>query len=180
MGDRIVVLREGHVQQVDTPLNLYNDPVNRFVAGFIGSPSMNLVDGAIVREDGLHFRAKEGTFTLPIDQSWAGHFDTYASSTPVTMGIRPEDLYLAGSPYVEGPTAEASFQLDVVEPMGNEIIIYLRADALDEQIVGRIAPQDLPDTGASIDLAFDLQKLHFFDAETGESLLSQRMAEAAS
>lgn len=67
--------------------------------------------------------------------------------------------------------------MDVVEPMGNEIIIYTHVGALEDQVVGRIAPQELPETGSPIDLAFALQKLHFFDAESGESLLTQRDAE---
>ena len=180
MGDRIVVLRDGHIQQVDTPLNLYNNPVNRFVAGFIGSPSMNLIDGQMMRDDGLQFRAKSGAFTLPIREPWAPELEHYAAETPITLGIRPEDLYLANSPYAKGPTAQATFQLDVVEPMGNEIIIYTHADGLEDSIVGRIAPQDLPDAGASIEVAFDLEKLHFFDAETGESLRQPSVPEAAS
>ena len=96
MGDRIVVMLDGHIQQIDTPLNLYDHPVNRFVAGFIGSPSMNFVTGEVAREDGLHFRALENVFTLPL----AGQHETslkYYEGKKVTLGIRPEDLYVAGS-----------------------------------------------------------------------------------
>lgn len=184
MGDRIVVLRDGHIQQIDTPLRLYNRPINRFVASFIGSPSMNLVEGRLIREEDLLFQARNDAFTLPIGPSWAAHLGSYASGSAITMGIRPEDLYLAKRSHAEGPVAQAPFQLAVVEPMGNEIIVYARAtaghqDAEADPIVGRITPQELPETGGTVELAFDLQKLHFFDAETGASLHPERAAATA-
>ena len=167
MGDRIVVLKDGHVQQVDTPLNLYDRPVNRFVAGFIGSPSMNFVSGSVLREDGLRFRAVGNTFTIELTDELASHLSDYEGKE-VTLGIRPEDLYVAGSPYITSPVAEASMLIDVIEPMGNEIVVY--ASTLDQEIVARVAPQQLPDPGQSLDVALDLTKLHFFDAETGEAI----------
>jgi multiple sugar transport system ATP-binding protein len=167
MGDRIVVLKDGYVQQIDTPLNLYDRPVNSFVAGFIGSPSMNFVSGTVLREDGLRFRAMGNTFTIELTDELASHLSDYEGKE-VTLGIRPEDLYVAGSPYITTAVAEAPMLIDVIEPMGNEIVVY--ASTLDQEIVARVSPQPLPDPGQSLDMALDLTKLHFFDAETGEAI----------
>jgi multiple sugar transport system ATP-binding protein len=167
MGDRIVVLKDGHVQQIDTPLNLYDHPDNSFVAGFIGSPSMNFVEGTVVREEGLHFRAMGNAFSIELTEDLASHLGEYEGKG-VTLGIRPEDLYVAGSPYITTPVAETSILIDVIEPMGNEIVIYART--LDQNIVARVAPQSLPEPGQSLNMALDLTKLHFFDAESGEAI----------
>jgi multiple sugar transport system ATP-binding protein len=171
MGDRIVVLRDGRIQQIDTPLNLYNQPTNRFVAGFIGSPSMNLIDGTLARGDGRQFRAVNDACRIPLDVGWAQRFDLAgASDRRVALGIRPEDLYVAGSTHVDGPTAVVQHTIDVIEPMGNEIIVYAHIEGIDDAIVARVAPQELPDPGSSIELAFDLSQLHLFSAETGEAI----------
>ncbi|MBT8399461.1 MAG: sn-glycerol-3-phosphate ABC transporter ATP-binding protein UgpC [Rhodothermia bacterium] len=168
MGDRIVVMKDGHIQQVDAPLNLYNAPVNKFVAGFIGSPSMNFVAGRLVDDDGkTAFRAEGNAFTVSVSESSRSELDGRVGQE-VVLGIRPEDIYVAGSPYIPGPVAEFDLLLDVLEPMGNEIVLYARS--LDQTIVARVAPQALPEPGKSIRLAFDASRLHFFDAETGESL----------
>lgn len=170
MGDRIVVLRDGHIQQIDTPLNLYNDPANRFVAGFIGSPSMNLIDGVLGRDPEVHFQAENREFRLPIQDEWFREYVTGGKTDQVVLGIRPEDLYVAGSRYADGQTAEVSVTIDVVEPMGNEIILYTHVEGVEGSIVARIAPQDLPEPGHSLELSFDLSKLHLFSGDTGEKI----------
>jgi multiple sugar transport system ATP-binding protein len=167
MGDRIVVLKDGHIQQIDTPLHLYHHPANRFVAGFIGSPAMNFVEGAVARGDGgLVFHADEGAFTLPLDAAHADRLQGHLGQA-VTLGVRPESLHVAAeaAPHLSAPVA---WQLDVTEPMGNEIVLYVHTGP--HEAVARVAPQPLPEPGASLDLAFDLQALHFFDAATGEAL----------
>lgn len=179
MGDRIVVLRKGHIQQIDTPLNLYNHPANRFVASFIGSPSMNLVDGTLARGDELHFQAENDAFTLPLGTEWSRRLKAPSSPDRVTLGIRPEDLHVAGSAYPDGPTATVQFTIDVLEPMGNEIIVYAHADGIDEAVVARVAPQDLPDPGSPIDLALDLNQLHLFEADTGEVISKKEPVSSA-
>ncbi len=167
MGDRIVVLRDGFIQQIDKPLNLYNHPNNRFVAGFIGSPAMNFVSGKLVDDGGLAFRAQGSAFTLPLAELKNREIKNYAGRD-VTLGIRPEDIYVAGSPYIQNPVSEAALTLEVIEPMGNEIFIYTRS--LDEEVVARVAPQPLPEPGEKVQLAFDLRKLHFFDAESERTI----------
>jgi multiple sugar transport system ATP-binding protein len=163
MGDRIVVMKDGYIQQIDTPLNLYNRPANLFVAGFIGSPAMNFVRGRLVRDGGLTFRAESDTFALPLDESWSKILAEHVGKE-VSLGIRPENIYVAGSPHIRTPVAEATLTLDVIEPMGNEIFLY--SHSLEQALVARVAPQPTPAPGEPIQFAFDLTQLHFFDAET--------------
>jgi len=174
MGDRIVVMRDGHIQQIDAPLRLYNHPVNQFVAGFIGSPSMNFIQGDLVREEGAHFRAGGDAFSLPLHDT---HLATLADyrATEVVLGIRPEDLYVAGSPFAPEPVALIDSTLEVLEPVGNEIFVYTRTG--EHVMVARVLPQSLPEPGQAIRLAMDLTKLHFFDVATGTTV---GMADSAS
>ncbi len=176
MGDRIVILRDGFIQQIDRPLHLYDHPRNKFVAGFIGSPSMNFVEGKIIRDDGLKFRAMGNAFTLAIDDARVEDVDRY-EGREVTMGIRPEDIYVAGSGYISNPVAEADFLLDVTEPMGNEIFVYARS--LEQDLVARVAPQTLPEPGQSVRLALDLKKLHFFDNDSEMAIGEEKPPAAA-
>ncbi|HUP01499.1 MAG TPA: sn-glycerol-3-phosphate ABC transporter ATP-binding protein UgpC [Gemmatimonadota bacterium] len=173
MGDRIVVLEAGRVQQIDVPLGLYERPANRFVAGFIGSPTMNFIEGRIVRDGSPSFRARGGALTLALPAGLAAP-DPEGSGRDVVLGIRPEDLFLAGRPdegaetVSRGDGPRARFVLELLEPMGNEVFVHARAGEL--PVVARVPPQDLPERGAGIELRFDLSKAHFFDPATGERL----------
>ena len=171
MGDRIVVMRDGHIQQIDSPLHLYNHPVNKFVAGFIGSPSMNFILGTLVGGEGVQFRSGDEAFTIALDEARASSLGDYGGKD-VILGIRPEDLYVAGSTYAPQPVAEVNATLDVLEPMGNEIFVYARPG--EPVIVARVSPQSLPEPGQPIRLAMDLTKLHFFDVETEKSIGAER------
>ncbi len=163
MGERIVVLDGGRIQQVGAPLELYERPVNRFVAGFIGSPAMNFLEGRIAGDGELSFRTPDGGISLALGGRPAGTLDRW-SGGEVVLGIRPENLQVAGAGPERG-TARARAVLDVVEPMGNEIFLYARAG--EHSLVARVAPQELPEPGAEIVLAFDVEKLHCFDTLTG-------------
>ncbi len=176
MGDRIVVMKDGFIQQIDTPLNLYDHPENRFVAGFIGSPSMNFLSGRIVRDNGIVFRAFGNALTMPVGRRYEDVLNGYLDRD-VVLGVRPEDVFVAGSPYITNPVATGSMLIDVLEPMGNEVFVYARS--LDQTIVARVAPQPLPTPGQSVELAFDLTKLHFFDAETEGVIRAAPMNKAA-
>jgi multiple sugar transport system ATP-binding protein len=167
MGDRIVVLKDGHVQQIDTPLELYNNPVNRFVAGFIGSPAMNFIEGRIVREGAPVFVADSGDLRLELLPEHGRALES-ASTDRVTLGVRPEDVYVAGRVPADRRASTARLRLDVVEPMGNEIFLYAGYEG--GQIVGRVEPQALPEAGEPVDLAFRLDRMHFFDRETEAAL----------
>jgi multiple sugar transport system ATP-binding protein len=152
LGDRIVVMHAGRVQQIDTPLALYARPRNTFVAGFIGSPSMNFVSGEIV-EGGAQFRARDGAFTVEL----RGRRAEGSGQRDVILGIRPEDVRVAQP----ADAGSVRLRLDLVEPMGNEI--FLHASAGEHELTARVPPQPLPEPGAQIALALDDRRLHFFD-----------------
>ena len=164
MGDRIVVLNEGRVQQIDTPLDLYAYPANRFVAGFIGSPAMNFMEGRVTEDGGARFTARADAFTLPLtDAQWA--LVRTQAGRGIVMGVRPEDVYVSGGPKAGADRPTVTLRLDAVEPMGNEVFLHTRTP--EHEITARVEPQPLPEVGQPITLAFDLAKLHFFDAGTG-------------
>ena len=168
MGDRIVVMKDGLVQQMDTPLKLYNSPKNKFVAGFIGSPPMNFLEGIL--RDGL-FQDTSGAVIFRLDPS-SGMKDF--SGRMVTLGIRPEDIQeLLGSTYLstggESEDLKEKFEavdvvLEVVEPMGNEIFLYFTLGG--SQFVSRIPAREKPEVGSNIKLYFRRDKFHFFDTES--------------
>lgn len=165
MGDRIVVLNKGEIQQIDTPLNLYNYPKNIFVAGFIGSPAMNFIEGRLYQEDdSLVFRSQNNTVRLTLhEQQFAGILAEHAGQE-VTIGIRPENIIVASE--ADDPKAPPiECNLDVIEPMGSEIVIYTRSEEV--SIVARIAPQSLPQVGSKVLLTYDSTKLHIFNTNTG-------------
>jgi multiple sugar transport system ATP-binding protein len=162
MGDRIVVLDKGHVQQIDTPLNLYDHPANRFVAGFIGSPAMNFIEGRVITDGGLRFQGRNDGVVIPLSAAEGRRLESQAGKD-VTLGVRPEDVYVASGPKPATATAETTAKIEVVEPMGNEIFIHARST--DHDLTARVVPQSLPEPGQPVRLAFDLSKLHFFDSE---------------
>jgi len=169
MGDRIVVMKDGYIQQIDTPLNLYNNPANVFVGGFIGSPSMNFMKGEVVQSDGLKIKENGSSNEISVPQSRADILNTYVGKS-IIIGVRPESVSLASeasASNVGGNTISVS--LDVIEPMGNEIIIY--SDTGSHRIVARLSPQELPAPGSRLKLAVDVDKVHFFDADTESTIV---------
>jgi multiple sugar transport system ATP-binding protein len=160
MGDKIVVMKDGIIHQTDAPLNLYNNPANKFVAGFIGSPAMNFIDGLLLREDGITFISEQKSVSIKIPERYLNALQKYINKK-VTLGIRPEDIHGKD----ESGKAAVKSVLEVVEPMGNEIFIYFSLDGI--QFVGRIPADRIPQTGTAVTLYFNLDKLHFFDVETG-------------
>ncbi len=167
MGDRIVVMKDGVIQQIDSPLNLYDHPANQFVAGFIGSPSMNFLAGHVDEANGLRFAESGGGVELSVPDSHTELLKDYVGKE-VVMGIRPEALYVSGDPAMTTPGIPVSLKLDVLEPMGNEIIVYAHTGAND--VVARVSPQALPEPGETVALTMDTSKLHFFDHVTGNAI----------
>jgi multiple sugar transport system ATP-binding protein len=159
MGDRIVVMKNGEVKQVETPLNIYNKPFDKFVAGFIGSPSMNFIDGMIIKENELVFLSKEGLKIKLQDKT--NIISTYLNKE-VIIGIRPEDIY--DNKFEDRNLHKINVKLEVVEPMGNEIFIYFILSG--SQIVARIPAREKPEVEKIISLYLDIDKIHFFDKET--------------
>ncbi|KAB3528811.1 ABC transporter ATP-binding protein [Alkaliphilus serpentinus] len=165
MGDRIVVMKDGIVQQVDTPLNLYNYPTNVFVAGFIGSPQMNFVEGKLLTE-GQHtvFVFDHNKIQLTEEKSKM-LLDKGYINKDVVMGIRPEDIYNDDLTLKKYPNCIVEGTIEVSELMGAETYIYLRVGK--DSFTGRVGASSSnikPNT--QINVAFDPNKIHIFDKET--------------
>ena len=165
LGDRIVVMNKGHVMQIDTPINLYEKPKNKFVAGFIGNPAMNFANGTIEGGAPSRFVAEGGEWEIDLPPRVSAPLGS-ARGRAITMGIRPEAVSIVAGPGTAPATATA--RLDLVESLGNETFIYARAGRHD--ITARVSPQSLPPLGSKIVLSFDLEKAHFFDAVSGERI----------
>ena len=163
MGDRIVVMKDGIVQQVNTPLKIYHQPANKFVAGFIGSPTMNFMKGLIKTNGQMLFQEDGSSLSLPIPATHANRLNAYRS-TQVTLGIRPEHIYAQKSASV-GTPSPFNANVEVVEPVGNEIFVYFSTGS-NSQFVARLATDTPPAVGKPFELLFDTSKFHFFDKDT--------------
>ena len=166
MGTRIVVMKDGFIQQVDTPQNLYDMPCNEFVAGFIGSPQMNFADATLVKEGGkFALKFDKYTIVLPDSKNKNGCLDAYAGKE-VRFGIRPEHVhdepeFLAKC---ENGNGVLEANVDVTELMGAEIYLYVNIGGA--PITARVEPHSKAKPGDNIQIAFDLEKIHIFDKET--------------
>lgn len=163
MGERIVVMKDGIINQIDTPLNLYNKPINKFVAGFIGSPSMNFINGKIGNTGTFSFNSAGGDLSLILNGERADVLRNYINKE-IWLGIRPENIYDASASVEREESTAKEVTLDVVEPMGNEIFLYFQLD--DIQFVARVPAREEPSAGSKKKLKFDRNKLHFFDMKT--------------
>ncbi len=159
LGNRIVVMKDGIVQQVDTPLNLYNHPVNQFVAGFIGSPAMNFIEGEIVKESDTKFISEGKSINHLVEKN---KFNNYLGKK-VVLGIRPEH-------FLDNAASDnkLKIKLDVVEQMGNEIFAHFMIDR--KPIISRLKPKANYLIGAQIEIGMDFNYLYYFDKETGNRI----------
>ncbi|HUI30374.1 MAG TPA: sn-glycerol-3-phosphate ABC transporter ATP-binding protein UgpC [Candidatus Acidoferrales bacterium] len=167
MGDRIVVMKSGAVQQIDTPLNLYNNPVNKFVAGFIGSPAMNFFEGHIRRNGKLFFNEVNDGIKLEIPESVESKLSPYAGKN-LYLGIRPEHISIYEYHHGELDAA-SSLRVDISEPMGNEVYLYFNSPTT--QIVARLSTPVDPKPGSELKMYFDTTKAQFFNKENENSIL---------
>lgn len=162
LGQRIVVLKDGQVQQIDTPMALYERPANLFVATFLGSPAMNAISGRLVREDGLVLCSNDAPSVrlpdLDVPDAWL--------QKDVVVGIRPEHLH----PVAEGAIASLAPVVETVEPVGNEIFVNLRHGSL--PLVARLPPERMPETGTSLGFSLRPGQVLFFDRESGKRLIA--------
>ena len=166
MGDRIVVMKDGVVQQVDSPMNLYEKPANLFVAGFIGSPAMNFLETKLARQDGK-LLVDGGVFKGEVPPEYAGRLGEWAGK-PIIFGIRPEDVYdRATAPSSNGAVLRA--QVDVHEPLGSDVILYLTAGS--HQLVARVDAHTQARMGQATEVVFNMKKMHVFNPETHAAIL---------
>ncbi|KAF5034339.1 sn-glycerol-3-phosphate import ATP-binding protein UgpC [anaerobic digester metagenome] len=159
MADVIVVMKFGVIQQIGGPLDLYNNPQNKFVAGFIGSPPMNFLEAA-VEADGSNIYVNEGSFRLKVTAEQKKMLTPYVGKS-VTFGIRPEDVTFSNTPK-DGETIDGT--VSVVEPLGSETHVFVSTSR--SQVVGKIEPNLVPAPDTKISLIPDMVKAKFFDLET--------------
>jgi multiple sugar transport system ATP-binding protein len=168
LGDRIVVMNAGRVQQVDTPLALYDQPANRFVAGFIGSPAMNFVEGTVADTS---FTSGDSVLVIPIGARLATRL---ATGRRVVMGVRPEDIAvtqptsLGSASGADSTIVAVPARIDLIEPLGNETLVHATAGS--HALTARSLDRVLPEVGATVRLAIEPAKLHWFDQPTGDRI----------
>lgn len=166
MGDRLVVLKGGEIQQVDTPLELYNRPINKFVASFIGSPSMNFFACKLTHENG-EYRFTNGKLTLLAEKmNITDKLKTYINKD-VIVGLRLEDIHEVRDSDLNSPNI-ISTMVDVTEPMGSETFVYSRVH--DITFIAKLKPNTVATMGEGLELFFDMSKAHVFDAVTEENI----------
>ncbi|WP_292591955.1 MULTISPECIES: ABC transporter ATP-binding protein [unclassified Mesotoga] len=168
MADKIVIMKDGIIQQIGDPYSVYFEPRNKFVAGFIGTPAMNFISAKLVSEGGNVWVVKEDMKLLvPEDKvERLGHL----VGKETTFGIRPEDIY--DKMYAVAPKDEFTVKgnVDVVEPLGSETLIH--ATIHGDEIVAKVDPKSRASAGDKMDLVFDMSMMHLFDPETEENVLA--------
>jgi multiple sugar transport system ATP-binding protein len=168
MGDRICVMKDGLINQVDGPINLYDYPTNKFVAGFIGSPPMNFIEADIIsRDENLYLN--EGMFELKLLNEHKDIIKHYVNKR-VVLGIRPEDIYDRLF-YTMGPKDGNTFSstVEVVEPMGSEIYLHLSTGK--NTFIAKVDSHNQAKTNQIMELVVNLKKIHLFDLESGKTIL---------
>ena len=164
LGTRIVVMKDGVVQQIDTPNNLYNKPGNLFVAGFIGSPQMNFLN-VTIEKNGEDLIAKSGDnkIAIPASKAKALTEGGYVGKE-VVLGIRPEDIYDSQMFIDASPNTTLQAKIHVYELLGAEVYLYF--DYNDTQLTARVDPRTTAKAGDTIKFALDMEHAHFFDKDT--------------
>ncbi len=163
LGDRVVVMSEGFVQQFDTPLHVYNYPKNRFVAGFLGTPPMNFLDGRIVRQEGIWFDGSG--VKIKLEGQKADMLADYDGQA-VVFGIRPEGLFLRETAGADNPDQVMELTAQVIEPLGNAMDIYADTSTGD-RVVARVKAEPM-DAETKVKLFVDMTKVHLFEPNQHE------------
>ena len=167
MGDRIVVMKDGDIQQIADPITLYDQPCNEFVAEFIGAPSMNVIKGSITRKkDNLHFC--EENFTVKIHERHIPFMEEMEGKE-VKMGIRPEDIYDKVYASNASPDNTITATVEVVEPLGAEAHIYFTTGT--NQFIARMDSYEQLGVNQDIDLVLDMSKVHYFNEKTKQTII---------
>jgi multiple sugar transport system ATP-binding protein len=169
LGTRIVVMKDGVIQQCDTPSNLYNAPDNLFVAGFIGSPQMNFIDANVVETNGgVKLMIADKAVEIPDEKAKALKDNGYVGKT-VVMGIRPENIYFSNSDTNKKLSTSFNATVGVSELLGSEVLLYF--DFAGTSVTAKISQSDKIGIGDNIEFAFDINKIHLFDKETEQAIV---------
>lgn len=167
MGDRIVVMKDGFIQQIADPITLYDQPSNKFVAGFMGSPAMNFIEGTVVKKKEAFYFAEEN-FQVRVSDDHAGSLEEYVGKD-LLMGIRPEDIYDKVYASNASPDNTITATVEVVEPMGAEAYLYLTTGKT--PFIARVDSYEQLEVNQDIDLVFDMSKAHFFNRQTEQTIV---------
>ena len=180
MGDRIVVMKDGYIQQIDTPTNLYNDPVNQFVAGFIGSPQMNFIDAKLLKVDGkyvVEFGSEDTKTTRGVKYQVAvpeSKVDPEVLEPlvdqEVVLGVRPECIHDEPAFLAQATTGVINTTVEVTEMMGAETYLYLNCEGI--QLTARVSPRSDVRPQDELKVAIDPNRIHIFDKETEKAVLN--------
>ncbi len=167
LGDRIAVMKNGMIHQCADPMTIYDRPVNKFVAGFIGMPPINLMEGRIIKKQRKYY-FDEGTFQVELVESMFAKMMPYEGKD-VTFGIRAEDIYDKLFVSEAAPNNIVNATCEVIEPMGAEVYLYLNTGK--HAFTARVGGHDRPDVNRDMELVFDMNKVHFFDKHTEETII---------
>ena len=169
MGDRLIVLKDGIVQQIGAPLEIYDRPANRFVASFIGSPPMNFINCSLVEHEGDLFLTGDGLHVkLPAEKKVALTRVDSSGDFPIVLGIRPEDISERHSYYSAADDNIIKAQVDFLEPLGSEVIATCSLAA--HEIIVRLNPRTSAKSDEMIELFLNMERARLFDPATGEAL----------
>ena len=165
MGTRIVVMKDGFIQQIDNPQTLYDEPINQFVAGFIGSPQMNFGSGVLLKEmDKMYLKFGEYRILLPENKAIAVEKLGYIGRD-ITFGIRPEDVHEVDDNNPEENPPEPIFaNVEVTEKLGSETLLYVVINGIN--FTSRVSPKSTTQPDDEVKLYFDMNKIHLFDKDT--------------
>ena len=164
MATRIVVMKDGLIQQVDTPQNLYDKPCNIFVAGFIGTPQMNFITGTLNKKgDDVWFSFEDISVKLPAEKANAPELADYIGKE-VVVGLRPEAISDDAAVAEANPDTSFKVDVDVTELMGAEIYLYLNIG--ETNLISRVSSRSQSRAGQNIAVNFDMSRLHIFDKDT--------------
>ena len=167
LGNRIAVMKDGCIQQLADPLTVYDKPVNKFVAGFIGTPPMNFIDGRIIKkEDKFYF--DEGKFQIKVADEMMSPLEGYVGKS-VAFGVRSEDIYDKLFVTEAPPENTITASVEVIEPMGSEVYLYLTTGL--NTFIAKVGGHAKPIINQDMDLVFDMSKVHFFDKDTEKTIV---------
>ena len=170
MATRIVVMKDGLIQQVDTPQNLYDNPVNIFVAGFIGTPQMNFINGKLTKKgEDVYFEFEENSLKLPKEKVAAPELAEYIGKE-VVAGLRPECIHDEPMQLAAFPDSTIEVNVDVTELMGAEIYLYLK-NGEETNLIARVSSRSSSRAGDTIKVALDVSRIHIFDKDTEKCIV---------
>ena len=173
MGDRIVCMKDGFVQQIDTPQNLYENPVNKFVAGFLGSPQMNFIDAVLKEEYNqyvVEFGGRNQKYQIIVPESKVNESLSDYVGKEIILGVRPESIHDEEMYLSNASTGVIDANVEITEMMGAETYLYLLCEGI--PLTARVSPRSTARPGDDIKVAIDPNRIHLFDKETEKAIVN--------